>query len=116
MMHKRIPSILIPAFTLVAILSIGHVAHATSVTGLPVMASVGPMPWDGILGQVAAAFTGTTGKLIALLGLIICGFMYIMSEGGGVRRLFGIGIGISLVVGAGSLVGMFFNAGSGLTI
>src|SRR4051794_31421542 len=101
-MKKNISRYFAPASALVAALCVSSSAHALGIAGVPMMASAGPMPWDGILGQVAAAFSGTTGKLIALLGLIICGFMYIMSEGGGVRRLFGIGIGISLIVGAGS--------------
>jgi type IV secretory pathway VirB2 component (pilin) len=115
-MTKRIFPVLLPVCAVIAVLCVTLPAHAVNVGGVPIMASAGPMPWDGILGTIASAFAGTTGKLIALLGLIICGFMYIMSEGGGVRRLFGIGIGISLIVGAGSLVSMFFNAGSGLVI
>jgi hypothetical protein len=54
--------------------------------------------------------------LMALLALCICGYGYMTSEGGGMRKLLGVGVGIALVVGAGNLVNLFFKGGSGAVI
>jgi len=90
---------------------------AASMPGMPAGMTSGPLPWDRVLGVVVSSLTGNTAKGLALVAFAICGIGYMFSEGGGgMRKLLGIGIGISLVVGAGSLVSMFFAGGSGLTI
>jgi type IV secretion system protein TrbC len=105
-------------FTVAAILALASSkALAASMAGLPSVSSSGPLPWDRVLGVVVSSLTGNTAKGLALVAFAICGIGYMFSEGGsGMRKLLGIGIGISLVVGAGSLVSMFFSSGGGLTI
>ena len=111
---RRSPIILAAAAT---VLFIGSPAFASSIPGVPTMASAGPLPWESVLGVVASSITGTTAKLLALLAFAICGIGFLFSEGGsGMRKLLGIGVGISLIVGAGSLVGTFFQSGGGLAI
>jgi type IV secretion system protein VirB2 len=99
------------------LLSIAGTASASSVAGLPASVSSGPLPWERVLGVVVSSLTGNTAKGLALVAFAICGIGFLFSEGGsGMRKLLGIGIGISLIVGAGSLVSMFFAGGSGLGI
>jgi type IV secretory pathway VirB2 component (pilin) len=91
-------------------------AFATSVAGLPTGGG-GNLPWERVLGVVVASLSGNTAKGLALLAFVVCGIGYMFSEGGGgMRKLLGIGVGISLIVGAGSLVSLFFQGGSGLAI
>jgi type IV secretory pathway VirB2 component (pilin) len=92
-------------------------AMAASIAGLPISTSSGPLPWDRVLGVVVSALTGTTAKALAVIAFAVCGVGLLYGEGGGgTRKLLGIGLGISLIVGAGSLVQMFFSSGSGLAI
>jgi len=100
-----------------AALTISSSAYASTAAGLPASVTQGPLPWERVLGVVVASLTGTTAKGLALLAFAICGIGFLFSEGGGgMRKLLGIGIGISLIVGAGSLVSMFFAGGSGLGV
>jgi type IV secretory pathway VirB2 component (pilin) len=115
MTHKRIvipPALVVAACVLLA----STPALASSIAGLPIGMTSGPMPWETVLATVAGSLTGTTAKLMALLALCICGYGYMTSEGGGMRKLLGVGVGIALVVGAGNLVNLFFKGGSGAVI
>ena len=115
MTFKR--SSLLSAFIAATLALVSSAAMAASVAGLPAVSSAGPLPWDRVLGVVVNSLTGNAAKGLAILAFAICGIGFLFSEGGsGARKLLGIGVGISLIVGAGSLVSMFFSTGSGLTI
>jgi type IV secretory pathway VirB2 component (pilin) len=98
------------------VLLVSTQAFASSIAGLPMTMASGPMPWETVLAKVASSLTGNTAKLMALLAICICGYGYMTSEGGGMRKLMGVGVGIALVVGAGNLVTLFFQGGSGAVI
>lgn len=89
-------------------------AFASSIPGVT-LAGAGPMPWDRPLGMAAAALTGTTGKIVGLIGIVIIGYKLIFGEGhsGG---MFKAALGISLVVGAGHLISLFFQGGAGAVL
>jgi type IV secretory pathway VirB2 component (pilin) len=89
-------------------------AFASMIPGVP-MAPGGQMPWERVLGMIVGSLTGTTAKLVALLGLAICGYMYITGEGH-TSKLLKVGLGIALLVGGGQIVSMFFAGGSGAVI
>jgi type IV secretion system protein TrbC len=113
---KKTTSILIALGTILAVSVLTSAAHANSIAGVQIMAASGPLPWDGPLATVAGSVTGTTAKLLAAIAFAVCGIGLLFSEGGGVRKFLGLGLGLSIIVGAGNLVSMFFNSGSGLLV
>jgi type IV secretion system protein VirB2 len=62
-----------------------------------------PLPWEGPLNQVLASFTG----------LVVLGFGFAFSDGGGLRRVLGLLLGVSIAVTATSFGVTFFGFDGG---
>jgi type IV secretion system protein TrbC len=72
-----------------------------------------PMPWEGPLNQVLASFTGPVAKALCILAIVVTGFAFAFSDGGGLRRILGILLGVSIAVTATSFGVTFFGFDGG---
>ena len=72
-----------------------------------------PMPWEGPLNQVLASFTGPVAKALCILAIVVTGFAFAFSDGGGLRRVLGILLGVSIAVTATSFGVTFFGFDGG---
>jgi len=69
------------------------------------------LPWEGILGTLANALTGTTAKIICIIAIFVAGVALIFGEDMGqfARRLLMIVIASAFLIGAGSFVANFLG-------
>ena len=72
-----------------------------------------PLPWEGPLNQVLASFTGPVAKALCILSIVVIGFGFAFSEGGGMRRILGLLLGVSIAVTATSFGVTFFGFDGG---
>ena len=72
-----------------------------------------PLPWEGPLNQVLASFTGPVAKALCILSIVLLGFGFAFSEGGGLRRILGLLLGVSIAVTATSFGVTFFGFDGG---
>jgi type IV secretory pathway VirB2 component (pilin) len=72
-----------------------------------------PLPWEGPLNQVLASFTGPVAKALCILAIVVLGFGFAFSEGGGLRRILGLLLGVSIAVTATSFGVTFFGFDGG---
>jgi type IV secretion system protein VirB2 len=72
-----------------------------------------PLPWEGPLNQVLASFTGPVAKALCILAIVILGFGFAFSDGGGLRRVLGLLLGVSIAVTATSFGVTFFGFDGG---
>lgn len=101
--------------------SIGlRLAAAMILLGLPraaMAAGVGgggqPLPWEGPLNQILASFTGPVARALCILAIVVLGFGFAFSEGGGLRRILGLLLGVSIAVTATSFGVAFFGFDGG---
>jgi type IV secretion system protein VirB2 len=91
------------------ILGYGHVARAASSGG----GGGEAMPWEGPLNKVLASFTGPVAKALCILAIVVTGFAFAFSDGGGMRRILGILLGVSIAVTATSFGVTFFGFDGG---
>src|SRR3984885_8874772 len=68
-----------------------------------------PLPWEGPLNQVLASFTGPVAKALCILAIVVLGFGFAFSDGGGLRRVLGLLLGVSIAVTATSFGVTFFG-------
>jgi type IV secretory pathway VirB2 component (pilin) len=113
-MKTRTQLLTVSLFAATAVILCSSHAFASMIPGVP-MAPSGQMPWERVLGMIVSSLTGTTAKLMALLGLAVCGYLYITGEGH-TSKLLKVGLGIALLVGGGNIVSMFFSSGSGAVL
>ena len=71
------------------------------------------LPWEGPLNQVLASFTGPVAKALCILSIVVIGFGFAFSEGGGMRRMLGLLLGVSIAVTATSFGVAFFGFDGG---
>jgi type IV secretion system protein TrbC len=71
------------------------------------------LPWEGPLNQVLASFTGPVAKALCILAIVALGFGFAFSEGGGLRRILGLLLGVSIAVTATSFGVTFFGFDGG---
>ena len=71
------------------------------------------LPWEGPLNQVLASFTGPVAKALCILAIVVLGFGFAFSEGGGLRRILGLLLGVSIAVTATSFGVTFFGFDGG---
>ena len=71
------------------------------------------LPWEGPLNQVLASFTGPVAKALCILSIVLIGFGFAFSEGGGMRRVLGLLLGVSIAVTATSFGVTFFGFDGG---
>jgi type IV secretion system protein VirB2 len=73
-----------------------------------------PMPWETPLNQVLASFTGPVAQALCILSIVVLGFGFAFSEGGGgLRRILGVLLGVSIAVTATSFGVAFFGFDGG---
>jgi type IV secretory pathway VirB2 component (pilin) len=72
-----------------------------------------PLPWEGPLNQVLASFTGPVAQALCILAIVVLGFGFAFSEGGGLRRILGLLLGVSIAVTASSFGVAFFGFDGG---
>lgn len=105
------PSIVLPAvagaLTLLSLPSATLAATTGSGSGSAAL------PWEGPLNQVLASFTGPVAKALCILAIVILGFGFAFSEGGGLRRILGLLLGVSIAVTATSFGVTFFGFDGG---
>jgi type IV secretion system protein TrbC len=89
------------------LLSLPHAAHAAAANGGQ------PLPWEGPLNQILASFTGPVAKALCILAIVVLGFGFAFSEGGGLRRILGLLLGVSIAVTATSFGVTFFGFDGG---
>ena len=89
-----------------ALIATGSTARAAANGGQP-------LPWEGPLNQVLASFTGPVAKALCILAIVVIGFGFAFSEGGGLRRILGLLLGVSIAVTATSFGVTFFGFDGG---
>lgn len=72
-----------------------------------------PMPWETPLNQVLASFTGPVAQALCILSIVLLGFGFAFSEGGGLRRILGLLLGVSIAVTATTFGVQFFGFDGG---
>jgi len=74
------------------------------------------MPWEGPIQQVLNSITGPVAQALCILAVVALGFAFAFSEGGGLRRVLGVLMGVSIAVTAVSFASTFFGftAGAGM--
>jgi type IV secretion system protein VirB2 len=90
------------------LLGFTHVARAAAGAG-----GGEAMPWEGPLNKVLASFTGPVAKALCILAIVVTGFAFAFSDGGGMRRILGILLGVSIAVTATSFGVTFFGFDGG---
>ncbi|MDP9175735.1 MAG: TrbC/VirB2 family protein [Planctomycetota bacterium] len=104
--HRSIVApVLAGALTL---LSVPHAALAAAAGG-----GGAALPWEGPLNQVLASFTGPVAKALCILAIVVLGFGFAFSDGGGLRRVLGLLLGVSIAVTATSFGVTFFGFDGG---
>ena len=74
------------------------------------------MPWETPLNQVLASFTGPVAQALCILSIVVLGFGFAFSEGGGgLRRILGVMLGVTIAVTATSFGVAFFGFDGGAT-
>jgi type IV secretory pathway VirB2 component (pilin) len=71
------------------------------------------LPWEGPISQVLASFTGPVAKALCILAIVVLGFGFAFSDGGGLRRILGLLLGVSIAVTATSFGVTFFGFDGG---
>ena len=71
------------------------------------------LPWEGPLNQILASFTGPVAKALCILAIVVLGFGFAFSDGGGLRRVLGLLLGVSIAVTATSFGVAFFGFDGG---
>lgn len=108
-MIARRNSILVPAIAgALSLLASPHAARAAAGGG-----GGGALPWEGPLNQVLASFTGPVAKALCILAIVVLGFGFAFSDGGGLRRVLGLLLGVSIAVTATSFGVTFFGFDGG---
>jgi type IV secretory pathway VirB2 component (pilin) len=90
----------------VSLLLVAQRAHAAPGGGQP-------LPWEGPLQQVLASFSGPVAKALCILAIVVLGFGFAFSEGGGMRRMLGLLLGVSIAVTATTFGVTFFGFDGG---
>jgi type IV secretion system protein TrbC len=108
MSYRRLVASLPSTIGWLVVIALSDVAHAAS-SG----ASGTPLPWEGPLNQVLASFTGPVAKALCILAIVVLGFGFAFSDGGGLRRILGLLLGVSIAVTATSFGVTFFGFDGG---
>lgn len=71
----------------------------------------GGSPWELVASRLAATFTGTLARSLALVAIVIGGLMFMFGEQGAKRQIAGIVFGGGLALFATSFLGWLFPGG-----
>ena len=105
--YRQRPLLLSFAVGAVSLLASPRNAHAAAAGG------GAPLPWEAPLAQVLASFTGPVAKALCILAIVVLGFGFAFSDGGGLRRVLGLLLGVSIAVTATSFGVTFFGFDGG---
>lgn len=71
------------------------------------------LPWESPLQKILDSLTGPVAKILGVIAIVIAGFGIAFGEAGsGVRRLFQVIFGLSIVFSAATLVVSLFGVGN----
>jgi type IV secretion system protein VirB2 len=73
------------------------------------------MPWETILARLVASLSGPVAQAVGVGSVVIFGLGLALSEGGGLRVILGILLGLSIAFGAATIVAGFFGFTGGAT-
>jgi len=105
--YRQRPLLLSFAVGAVSLFASPRNAHAAAAGG------GAPLPWEAPLAQVLASFTGPVAKALCILAIVVLGFGFAFSDGGGLRRVLGLLLGVSIAVTATSFGVTFFGFDGG---
>jgi len=72
------------------------------------------LPWESPLQKVLDSLTGPVAKILGVIAIVVAGFGIAFGEAGsGMRRLFQVIFGLSIVFSAATLVASLFGVGAG---
>ncbi len=72
------------------------------------------LPWEGPLQKILESLTGPVARVLGVIAIVIAGFGIAFGEAGsGVRRLFQVIFGLSIVYSAATLVMSLFGVSPG---
>lgn len=88
-----------------------------SIWATPVLAaSSTTLPWESSLSTIVNSLTGPVAILVSTAAVIITGFAVMFSEGGSTMRKGAmVGLGISIVAGASTILANVFGLATGAT-
>lgn len=97
--------------------SIGAFARsilALTLTTTSAQAQTSSLPWETSLQTVLNSLNGPVAMMVSTAAIIICGIAIMNSEGGGmVKRASSVGLGISLLAGATTILQTVFGMTGG---
>lgn len=71
--------------------------------------SFASMPWETPMDNIMESITGPVAKAISIISIAVCGLSMAFGEGGGIfGKATKIVLGISIALGASSLIGSLF--------
>ena len=105
--HRQKSLLLPAAASVLSLVASPHAANAAAAGG------GGALPWEAPLAQVLASFTGPVAKALCILAIVVLGFGFAFSDGGGLRRVLGLLLGVSIAVTATSFGVTFFGFDGG---
>ena len=105
--YRQRPLLFSFAVGAVSLLASPRAAHAAAAGG------GAALPWEAPLAQVLASFTGPVAKALCILAIVVLGFGFAFSDGGGLRRVLGLLLGVSIAVTATSFGVTFFGFDGG---
>jgi type IV secretion system protein VirB2 len=85
---------------LVGIMFLPYTAHAQVAGGFK---------WETVFSRIVASLTGPMAGMIAVIAIVIFGLGLALSEGGAIRVVLGILLGLSIAASAPSLAGSLFG-------
>ena len=83
-----------------------------ALSAVPALAGAAPgagNPWETMVNNMEAAFTGPIGRGLALVAIVVTGLMFAFGEPGGKRALAGVGFGLAMVMGAAAWLAWLTN-------
>lgn len=92
---------------------LGFVVGGFLLTMAPDALAAGGMPWEQILCKIANSLAGPTAKAVALIAVVISGFLLAFAEVGGIFKMaMGLIFGLSMALLASRWVGFISGDGS----
>jgi len=96
--------------------SISMSTVALSFTATSALAQTSTLPWETSLQTIMNSLNGPVAMMVSTAAIIICGIAIMNSEGGGmVKRASSVGLGISLLAGATTILQTVFGMTGGAT-
>ena len=92
-------------------------SSVTTVTGTKGVDNGVKWPWEAFLTSLAENLTGPTARILGILGIVVGILGTVFGDhGGGMRKAFGIILGMSVIFFAASFISVIQSSASGATI